>query len=127
MEKNIWHEKYSLHNEEVDKQHQYLFELANQASEASSKEFEIECAMNLFKHMREHFRDEELHMKQTHYTAFNEHVSAHNQLLDILVGLSERIADTTNFNSLNEFMQHQFLPHTLNEDMLFGKFLSQQR
>jgi hemerythrin-like metal-binding protein len=81
--------------------------------------------MSLFKHMREHFRDEEQLMKQTDYPALNVHVAAHNELLDILVGISDSIANSNSFRTLHDFMQSKFLTHTLSLDIEFGKFQSQ--
>lgn len=126
MEKKTWQDTYKLNDEKVDQQHKYLFELAEQALQARNRDAAINCAMNLFKLMREHFRDEEALMKQSLYPALNEHVAAHNQLLEILVKMSGDIAEAIDATALHDFMWNRFLPHTLEMDMLFGKFQSQQ-
>lgn len=127
MSEKTWAEHYKIHDAAVDEQHRYLFDLAAQMAKVQTKTAMIECAMNLFKHMRNHFRDEEALMKSKAYPDLNAHIEAHDYLLNRLVGISQDVpGDEFDANDMLSFMHNAFLPHTLELDMLFGKFLSQQ-
>ena len=126
MSEKIWVDKYKIHDDAVDEQHRDLFDLAAQIAKVETKPAMIECAMKLFKHMREHFRDEEALMKKKAYPGLMEQVDAHNRLLSRLVEISQKVpADDFEPNDLQVFMNDEFLTHTLELDMLFGKFLDQ--
>jgi len=128
MSEKKWADNYTLHDADVDEQHRYLFDLANQINRIDSKRGMIEAAMNLFKHMREHFRDEEALMKKHAYPGLSEQVQAHDRLLSRLVDISQTVpAEDFDPAALSAFMNDEFLPHTLELDMLFGKFLGQRQ
>lgn len=127
MSEKTWKDKYKIHDDAVDEQHQYLFDLATHIANVESKPAMIECAMNLFKHMREHFRDEEALMKKYAYPGLKQQVEAHDRLLSQLVEISQKVpAADFDPNTLQTFMNDEFLAHTLELDMLFGKFMTHQ-
>lgn len=122
-----WDEKYTLHNADIDDQHCHLFDLAQRVAHATDRIETFNCAMDLFKHMNVHFKDEEQLMRQTDYPALDEHATAHFKLLTQFVAISQRLAQSSTHHELHDFMQNSFLQHTLEFDTLFGQFLGQQR
>ena len=121
-----WDKKYTLHEEDIDDQHCHLFGLAQRVADATDRIETFNCAMDLFRHMNVHFKDEEQLMRQTNYPALDEHATAHFKLLTQFVAISQRLAQSSTHHELHDFMQNNFLQHTLESDMLFGKFLSEQ-
>lgn len=121
----IWHDHYKIGNATVDEQHQRLFELANQIVEADDTDELIRLFMLFYQHIREHFQAEELLMKQNHYTGYEQHVTAHNQMLDRLVEISKTIHDRQwNTADIQVFVSRWVLVHILEVDRLLGKFLN---
>lgn len=124
MSEFTWLDKYNIGNEIVDRQHRYLFELANRIVEDHSSAELTEHAMLLYRHVREHFRAEELLMQQFDYPGYEEHVQAHNQMLDTLNEISEHIQNGSwNPNEIRDFMRGWVLVHIQEVDMLMGDFL----
>lgn len=121
-----WHEQYTLYSEEIDNQHFHIFELAERVAQAKERCEIFDCAIDLFRHMNVHFKDEEQFMRQVNYPGLDEHATAHFKLLTKLVEISQRLAQSSTHHELHDFMQNIFLEHTLELDMLFGQFLSQQ-
>lgn len=127
MSEFIWQDDYLLDNKQVDQQHKQLFDLANQLVKSSRKEDLIDNAMQLYKHVREHFQAEEALMKQHSYPAYAEHVQAHNQLLNNLVEISDHIHQGKwQHEEVRLFMRGWVLVHILDVDSLLGNFLRQQ-
>jgi len=63
MSEFTWLDEYKIGNETVDQQHEFLFELANRIVDDESSDQLTEHAMMLYRHVREHFRAEELLMQ----------------------------------------------------------------
>ncbi len=126
MSEFTWLDEYKIGHETIDNQHQFLFELANRIVEDSDTEALTEHAMLLYRHIREHFHAEETLMKQYGYPGYDEHVQAHNQMLDKLVEISNSIHDGTwNPNDVLTFMRGWVLVHIMEVDMVMGDFLRQ--
>lgn len=124
MNEFIWHDDYQIGHPPVDQQHHHLFELANQIVAANDTDTLTEYTMLLYRHVREHFQCEESLMKQYGYPCYDEHVVAHNDMLDKLVTISGNLR---NRNANNEeilvFMREWVLVHILKMDMILGDYL----
>lgn len=124
MSEFIWHDHYKIGNATVDEQHQHLFELANQIVEAGDTDELIRLFMLFYQHIREHFQAEETLMKLKHYPAYEQHVTAHNQMLDRLVEISQTIHSRQwNPADIQVFVSRWVLVHILEVDRLLGLFL----
>lgn len=124
MSKFNWLDEFKIGNDIVDKQHHYLFELANQVYEAEDMPAIIKCGEELFRYIREHFRDEERLMKRSGYPGYQAHVAMHDDLLLRLEGIAAHLTkDDFKNDSLNQLMVDWLLSHILKEDMLIGEYL----
>lgn len=127
MSEFIWLDDYNIGFETIDRHHQQLFNLANHLVTAEDTKALTEQAMALYRYIRQHFETEEDLMKQFHYPAYTQHVEAHNQMLDKLVEISNRIHDETwQRGDVLSFMREWVLEHILDLDMRLGEFLQQQ-
>jgi len=121
----IWKECYEIGHSMVDKQHEYLFDLANNVVESKSKNELTKYIMLLYKYIREHFRDEEKLMKDVEYPGYQAHKLTHNMLLDRMNEISEKVAqDNLAEDEIKEFMEDWLLDHILLKDAALGDFLS---
>lgn len=121
-----WKSKYDIGDATVDAQHQHLFELANQIVKASSHDETTHLLMMFYKHVREHFRAEETLMKSNGFPDYLEHRDAHNQMLDKLISLSDRVQRRQGDSfDIQNFVSDWILAHILSEDMALGEFLKQ--
>lgn len=127
MSEFIWHNHYKIGHATVDEQHQHLFELANLIVEANDTDELIRLFMLFYQHIREHFQAEEALMKQLNYPGYEQHVTAHNQMLDRLVEISKTIhARQWNLADIQVFVSRWVLVHILEVDRLLGQFLDQR-
>ena len=86
-----WLESYSLGENALDEQHKSLFELSNSLLKTTNHAQLVQNVMQLYKHMREHFRAEEDFMMGLNYPGYDKHVAAHNALLTKVVSASDSI------------------------------------
>ena len=107
-----WTDTYKSGHEQIDAEHQQLFELVNQFLQASDKGSLTLNAMGMFKYTREHFTHEEDLMRELGYPNIRDHVRQHNELLSRLNGIAENIAnDTLDKPDLASFLSHWLLNH----------------
>ena len=126
MSEFIWQSDYDIGHPMVDKQHQYLFELANNILEAKTKSEMTKYVMLLYKYVREHFRAEEALMKDIGYPEYPAHKKIHDMLLDKMVGISENInRGNWDNDDIKVFMRDWILDHILVKDKVLGKYINQ--
>ena len=98
-----WLDSYRLGHDEIDAQHQMLFELVNRLLAATGKASLTEAVANLVQYTREHFTHEETIMLAIGYPHIVAHVKQHQTLLSKLNNVAELIAnytlDVANFKS----------------------------
>lgn len=83
-----WNDSYKIGNPEVDQQHQHLFELTNQFITTEGIANMRALIIQLYKHTREHFEQEEALMRQVGFPGLTQHQENHNQFLRRLSELS---------------------------------------
>ena len=71
-----WTDADKIGHEQIDAEHQQLFELVNQFLQASDKGSLTLNAMGMFKYTREHFTHEEDLMRELGYPSIRDHVRA---------------------------------------------------
>ena len=126
MSEFIWQSDYKIGHPMVDKQHQYLFDLANNILEAKNKSEITKYVMLLYKYVREHFRDEETLMKDIEYPEYPAHKKTHDMLLDKMVDISKNInEDNWDNDEIRVFMHDWILDHILVKDKVLGKYINQ--
>jgi hemerythrin len=93
--RNQWNDSYRLGDATIDRQHQDLFVLAEALMEAPDQAACRLAAMQLYKHVREHFADEEALMQRIGFPLYREHVASHNRILHNLNAISQDIGKNT--------------------------------
>ncbi len=83
MEKTIWDENCSIGVQKFDEQHKQIIEMISTLIEKKNEEVASETIWDILKKMAEyadnHFRDEELYMKEVNYPEYSEHMKLHNE------------------------------------------------
>jgi hemerythrin-like metal-binding protein len=119
-----WKDSYCIGDEHIDRQHQELFALANTMLEARDQAALRLCAVRLYKHVREHFADEELLMKRVGFPQYQQHAASHIQLLSGLNAISQDIASNTIYPSVvAAFLNDWGLKHIPNADAEVARYV----
>ena len=122
-----WKDSYCIGEESIDRQHRELFQLANAMFAAADQSAMRLCAMKLYKHVREHFADEEALMKMVHFPGYQAHVDSHNRILLGLNTISQAIGNNTIDPAVaTAFLTDWGLNHIPKEDAQVAAFLNKQ-
>ena len=120
-----WSDSYKIGDANIDSQHRHLFALANQFLTAPDKDSLTVCAMQLYKHTREHFEHEEQLMRKVGYPDLLAHAERHNLLLSRLNAISETIAhDRVNRDDLERLMWDWAMHHVPDDDVRLSNYLT---
>ncbi|ASC94390.1 bacteriohemerythrin [Sulfurospirillum diekertiae] len=80
-----WSEKFSLHHELLDQQHQELFDLANTVQRLDPDSADKAELSKLFKeffdYMAKHFKEEEAYMQSLDYPLLGQHKKFHESII----------------------------------------------
>jgi hemerythrin len=118
-----WNDSYTVGNEEIDKQHKYLFELGNRLPEVADEDGIHHLIMDLFKYTREHFATEEEMMRSIGYPNLDEHIQLHDDLISKLSTISENEFTTdAEIYKFKEFVYLWLSKHILEEDNKYFVF-----
>ncbi|MCR8698485.1 bacteriohemerythrin [Campylobacter sp. LMG 7929] len=122
-----WCDKYSIHNEEIDKQHQKLFELAANVEMISDKPIhkgQIKFLLaDFFNYMKEHFAEEEKYMAKIGYPELANHQKIHKSIIQSMIDLIQNLKSTNDLKEkLNIIASKWLLEHILREDMKIEKW-----
>lgn len=81
-----WKDSYLIENEEIDKEHQALFDIANEAfleGESGSPKQKIKDVVHkLFSYISTHFKHEEAYMKEIKYPDYKLHCQKHEKIIE---------------------------------------------
>ncbi len=120
-----WKDSYLLGEQLLDQQHQHLFALANAMLAATDQSQLRLSAMGLYQHVHEHFADEEALMKQVNYPNRQEHVDAHNRILNRLGAISQNIGkNRLDVGVVRSFLQDWGLEHIPNDDAQVARYIA---
>lgn len=112
-----WKDSYSIGNAQIDAEHQRLFALAHDFSQAQDKATRTACAEQLFDYTRVHFSHEETLMRDTHYPEIAAHIAQHHHLIAKLNDLAERVSnDTLTPTELKNFLTGWLVGHIVTFD-----------
>ena len=120
-----WSAEFETGHPEIDEQHRQLFELTNRLSEAQSVDELKVHLMLLYRHTRIHFADEELQMNRAGYPGAAAHAGYHNQLLDRLNRLAQKVG-SGDFDraAVERLMSDWALRHIRFDDLDAADYLS---
>ena len=125
-----WTEKFATGNEEIDYQHQNLFNMANELHETLNSSADMRLAVEIFleqliKYTDYHFRTEEEFMQNTHYKEFTQHKAMHDalrkQVIDFQTHFKKGEADVS--QELMDFLKNWLTNHILHTDTKLGAHL----
>ncbi|MDD2760167.1 MAG: hypothetical protein PHH11_07720 [Methylomonas sp.] len=119
-----WLDEYNIGNEIIDKQHHYLFDLANQMLDPHNDCQAIHQKFLVLDHfLKVHFAEEEKLMTEYNLSEINQHKKAHELLLAELEEISQEIVrGQMNKNKILDFMRHWLFEHFLKMDMTLKRF-----
>lgn len=122
----IWHDRYNIGVDIVDKEHQKLFHILNKlfrfGRQEEKSQWVCQEAIKYFKdHTFQHFADEEDYMESIHYVGLETHRRIHKDFRERTLPALEQELKQTNYskNSINHFLgvcAGWLVGHTLIED-----------
>lgn len=122
-----WKDEYSLGDTTIDAEHQALIELANVIFESPNQSALLKNVMELYRHIRKHFADEEKVMRDYHYPEYFTQVDEHNSMLSSLVASSDRIrAGNWDQDQIADFMM-LWVNHIAESDQCFRKYQQERQ
>ncbi|CAM3281616.1 hemerythrin family protein [Helicobacter labetoulli] len=122
-----WNEKFSVHHEIIDQQHQILFDLAHKAykianSHTTRNEVK-DMITQFFDYMKTHFKDEEQYMQAIGYPRLEEHRKIHRKIVADMAVMVKSIHSANELKDKIMIMaQDWLLTHILQEDMQIEKY-----
>jgi hemerythrin len=123
-----WSDELSVGIEEIDEQHKVLIGLVNKMHEAIHQRHGSavvgEILDELAGYTKIHFAVEESLMRILHYPGYEEHHEQHQDLLQQVVELQEKVASgksSVSFELLH-FLKTWLTKHILKEDMSYSGF-----
>jgi len=124
-----WEEKYRVGNEQIDQEHQYLFQLINEFHDAYMEKRDRAILPGLLNRLvdysQRHFTNEEALMVAAGYPASDEHRAHHEALFEQIFALSAKFSDRA-YNPAHDataFLKGWLADHIVHEDLTLGAFL----
>jgi len=118
-----WQPRFSLHVEELDRQHQKLFDLVNRLHRSIGEECDhlglSELLDAMTEYLHEHFNAEERYLaNHPNFAAHKyEHVQFMEKTLDFLKGFEENPDSTGLCKEIHSFLSRWLLNHTTGLDI----------
>lgn len=123
-----WTEELSIGHEEIDADHQDIFDIANRLyAEMQEEEPEHsivgEVLVELIEHTGGHFIREEALMRSTGFPHLAQHQLEHKLLMEKVNTLHRRFMDGRGdvVAEVYEFLQKSMVPHIIHSDMALGR------
>ena len=122
-----WSDKFSVHNEIIDEQHQRLFELAHKAYRIANSQSSAEEVKGIltefFNYMKTHFKDEEQYMHTIGYPRLEEHRKIHRTIVADMAGMVKHVSSLEVIKEMiSTIAKDWLLTHILQEDMQIERF-----
>lgn len=112
-----WDPAYELGHEVIDRQHRNIVALADAISEMDDTLVVQQTVMELFRHTREHFRDEEELMRSIGYPDLDAHRKIHEELIESLGRItSQPIVGPQAIRSFRLFVYKWVIEHLMDQD-----------
>ena len=119
-----WKDEYSIGDTVIDNEHRHLFELADTIINSSTNDELINNTMHLYRHIREHFHNEEKLMREYAYPDYERHVDDHNGMLTSVISKSDVIREGKwSKTQILEFMT-LWISHIISGDRQFKDYLA---
>jgi hemerythrin len=127
-----WSESYSVHIDEIDKQHKKLFDMINEFYNKVVNHSNDELIFELVKGMRiyvqTHFNYEEELMKRYNYSHYNVHKKQHDSFVQKVMELENKLKKGITVVSfeITSFLKDWIKNHILTIDIQYSKFLNER-
>ena len=123
-----WKDAYSMNEENIDRQHKWLFKLSNDIYNL------IEEGIDDYEHFRElfmalndygieHFIYEEMYMREQGYPNLEEHIQEHREFSEKVRELCIDIDQESHIKDIGEFVSAWLVQHVLGDDMNYKRFI----
>ena len=125
----IWSDKYCIGVDEVDAQHEELFNKANSfiyAVKHNHGNSEIGNMLKiLINYTNVHFESEEELMGKIQYPKLPDHHKLHKDLVNDIVNILKKIKNGERYNAIEliRFLEDWLSHHILQDDMKIGKYI----
>jgi hemerythrin len=120
-----WKDAYKIGQDDIDAQHQHLFELTNAMMATDDVPTLRMLIMTLYKHTREHFELEEAWMRKHNFPGTADHTNYHNSLLTRLNAISQDVGQcVVNKPAIEQLMSEWALQHTQHDDALIAAYIA---
>ena len=129
IEKIQWMKKYELGIDEIDLQHEYLFELANSVCllhDDNTKENIRELLHEFHDYTLIHFKDEEAYMKSINFPELEYHKKLHENIVETLNNVIKESGSIANIKQkMKEVVKTVLIEHIVDDDMKIKLFEEQ--
>ncbi len=120
-----WNDKYSVHNEELDKDHKALFEVVNKLYDSCFVGNNISLGPIievLISYTNYHFTAEEKYMKDKGYKKLDKHIAEHKMFKDRILQLQRKndMNDIEVTKELIVYLGNWLLKHVIKEDKKYS-------
>ncbi len=121
-----WDDKYSVNNEELDKDHKALFEVVNKLYDSC---FDLNSKINLgsltkilISYTNHHFATEEEYMRAKGYPHLDKHIAEHKMFRDRILHLQHKdnANDIVLTKELIVYLGNWLLNHVIREDKKYS-------
>jgi hemerythrin len=126
----VWRAQFSVGNDLIDSDHQYLLEIINKAEVCLKAANPVALAAlldELGEYAKSHFEREELLAKAVGYPKADHLHLSHNQLADQMIKFREKLGDSWTQESVSTFsaiLRDWLINHVIKEDMLLKPYLT---
>jgi hemerythrin len=122
-----WEQKYSVHDEALDAQHQTLFAITNKLIDLYESGFN-ECYAiieELVVYLSEHFAAEQMIMMKSKYPALQKHYEEHQKFIEKVELFIQNYREKKDNLSLSMivYLRDWIFTHTTSLDLLYGQHL----
>ena len=119
-----WKDSCCIGNVGVDMQHKHVFAIAGELEKLTGKPEQRLAVMRLYQHVRQHFKDEEMVMRDVGFPLYAEHVEAHNKILTNLNRVSQQVAATDSAgDAIAELLKDWALNHIASADVELAGYI----
>ncbi|HPD57708.1 MAG TPA: bacteriohemerythrin [Smithellaceae bacterium] len=131
LKRIYWETKYSVYDDNLDRQHQYLFEITNQMIDEyeEGKDDCREILAKLVSYISEHFKAEQHVMMKMRFWAYDKHEKEHQKFIEKVeefINACRENPEGINFEILS-FLQDWLSTHIANYDLKYGELLKISR
>ncbi|WP_024955176.1 bacteriohemerythrin [Sulfurospirillum arcachonense] len=125
-----WQEIYSLNNNQIDTEHQKLFQIASKAFTVTSNDKKLDKIRNVLKELlsytKTHFKNEEQYMESISYPDLETQKTLHNKIIDSMKNFTRKLPKM-NLLEIEKELAHLveiwFIHHIIYEDKKISQWV----